>query len=228
MNVMRILVAVVVTVASTSVATAGPQRIDHSGNRSLESFVHGGSLVKEEIVHRDCGSIAYSLYWVSPRPSLYVEDARILEVLPPFFDEHGRTISFAVVPTGLVEAPFRLDFPVTSGAIRSGRRTWEIDAHRTPATRSVGFIDHPSHILEIDSDAVLFRIEFADGSTETLQNRGFARGDLARVVAMYSDRTEEVIFESAPESRRSTWRMLALLALLSLATVRPLPHRDVV
>jgi hypothetical protein len=164
-----------------------------------------------------------------PNPSLYVHVGHDSEAgFPTFIRPDGTPI--ATVVRDVVfdgEDGVRVDLDAQDGIIvvrlpspgsqRAVEIVYVISAFVTPTTRSVELGREGS--LEIDSDAALFRIDHANGDSELISNWGrlwLSTSPGFRVVALYPDRREEMIYGRPidPGPADAAWGLLALLAVL--------------
>ncbi len=148
---------------------------------------------------------------VPPRPSFFVHLGRDSgPEMPVFTALDGTVIPYAHVET--LDAQWnllRVDLATEQGRILvrypgvSEPSTYVVDPHFKPATRSTE-VRGAYNTLVIDSDAVVLRLEHVSGLSETFFNWGgfdLDPSDAIRVVAVYSNRTEEVIFDYRPPHR---------------------------
>lgn len=195
---------------------------------------------------------------VPAMPSLFVRVYdRPPRAMPEFFTKDNRPIRVAKIVTAKDDrwSVRRVDLDIKSGVIvvrfpgiHTPTATYTIDPAFTPRTRSVELLP-TGMTLWVDSDAVAFRIDgqpfsslhFNDGRVHVETDRR------QRIVALYSNGTEEVIYDDVPrdrsavptpeaiqreeterraeakqhaeDSRRIQWFMLGAALLLSLAAM---------
>jgi hypothetical protein len=148
---------------------------------------------------------------VPPRPSFFVHLGRDSgPEMPVFTALDGTVIPYAHVET--LDAQWnllRVDLATEAGRIlvrypgASEPSTYVVDPHFKPATRSTE-VRGAYNTLVIDSDAVVLRLERVNGRCDTFFNWGgfdLDPNDAIRVVAVYSNRTEELIFDYRPPHR---------------------------
>jgi hypothetical protein len=177
--------------------------------------------VDETFVQGSGGQIdrgASKMATVPPRPSFFVHIGRDSGPdMPLFTTLDGRAIPYAHVQTLSAQWNLRrIDLGIEAGVIlvrhpgESEASTYVIDPHFKPATRSTE-VRGAYNTLVIDSDAVVLRLEHPNGRSDNFFNWGGFDLDpnaAFRVVAIYSNRTEEVIFDhrphrSEPETQRT-------------------------
>jgi hypothetical protein len=163
-----------------------------------------------------------------PQPRLFVFRRFNDTVLPAFHTPSGETIHARVTACDRFVV---VDLDIDSGTVivddvaRGGdTKTFIVRRGLPAATRYVKLVvDGYGARLEHDSDAVAFRIDHADG-TQSIQFNGHlhlpAQWRGARVVALYADRTEEVIYGQRPRLPRYQLVVLgfALLGVVWLVT----------
>ena len=178
-----------------------------------------------------------------PQPSLFVEGTPELTLN---VTSNDRLVPYLVVPTSIPNL-VRVDVSLASGSLRIGRDgagtvaeyvVAEPMAHRLRVDRREA--DY-GYALAIASDAALFRLEWSDGRVAAVPNVDTMELDRpapVRVIAIWSDRSEEAIVDDTPRLqcglRYDAWRratprsssralelgLLAVLAGLGLAIQR--------
>jgi len=206
--------------------------------RDLMYVASGGTTlsVKRDVVHRRNERVIV----LPPNPSVYVHlggDG------PPGMPTFTR-LDGTAVPTrqlGQFETPWRMlgddrfsrsfvrvDIEVDAGVVVSKTPDdrlsdiYLITASYVPTTRWVASSnDGDARGLRMDSDAALFRVERADGSNELVIGWDYIplpEEPIRRVVAIYPDRSEEVIFP-VDRSERQPHLVWIVLTLLSLCVI---------
>jgi len=154
---------------------------------------------------------------VASHPSFFIHiGSESAPGLPQFFGLDGAPIEI----TRVVELEhrqwkmLRVDLAIDAGVVfvrlpdPSDRSSYYLDppstyfidpnfTHRSTRVTNVHY-ERDFTTLQVDSEAIAFRIEHASGVSETQFNAGyvwFEETYEARVVGVYSDRSEELIFE---------------------------------
>jgi len=163
---------------------------------------------------------------IPPQPRLFVFRRFEDTLLPAFRTPRGEPIQARITPC---DRFVTVDLDIDSGTVivedaARGGETEEfvIRPGLTAATRYVKLVvDGWGARLEHDSDAVAFRVDHADG-TQSIQFAGHlhlpAEWRGARVVALYANRTEEVIY--GQQLRLPRYHLLILvLSLLGVCVL---------
>jgi hypothetical protein len=178
-----------------------------------------------------------------PQPSLFVEGTPELTLN---VTSNDRLVPYTVVATSIPNL-VRVDVSLAAGSLRIGRDgagtvaeyvVAEPMPHRIRVDRREA---EYGYALAIASDAALFRLEWSDGRVAVVPNVDTMELDRpapVRVIAMWSDRSEQAIVDDTPRLscglRHDSWRrevppedsralklgLLAVLAGLGLAIQR--------
>jgi hypothetical protein len=172
-------------------------------------------------------------------PSLFLHLARDSATdLPVFTRLDGTPIPYrlsqANTPGILL---LRIDLDIVAGAMEIRfpnsdvpSRFVLVDAIAKPRTRRVDVVQEARDgtpwkypWIAVDTDAELLRVERSDGVNHTVWFRpggDFTTSGHARITALYSDGTEELILDYRPPSpRNDKWPLAALALLLSLGLI---------
>lgn len=189
---MRLLLASVVVCMLTARGYTCPE-VD-------ETFVQGSGV--------QMGRGESKIATVPPRPSFFVHIGRDSgPEMPVFTRLDGTVIPYARSVTLNARWDLRrIDLETEAGVIlvrsadESSPKTYVVDPDFKPATRSTE-VRGAYNTLVIDSDAVVLRLDYPNGRSETFLNWGgfdLDPHEAFRVVAIYGDRTEEEIFDHRP------------------------------
>lgn len=193
------LLAILVVLCCFDIASACP--IDDA------PYAHGSAMRRAPLETLD----------VPPRPRFFVKGA-----LPRFTTQGGERVPYTHAVIDEDGDISRVDLDVTDGWIRVEyphyEETFWVTESARPVTRSVtrdGSLGVEA--LDIDSEATAFLIELADHHRIVLNEHTvlYPDGAARRIVALYADRREQVIWEREPVSRQLTHVLLGVLLLAS-------------
>jgi hypothetical protein len=165
------------------------------------------------------------------RPDGSVVPSRRVELISIGWEEAWRVDLAVEAGDVIVKVPIETVLVRLPGATLVDR-PWDLDV-RAPGERILGTlhvtssfapsevaIERDDDVLRVDSNASLYRLERFDDDTRTLDAWGVVSPSNApyRVVAIYADRREQVIYVHWPTSGSQT-RMLWLVALACSAWI---------